>query len=80
MKKLIISFLVSLFLTSNVFAAPIMSNIADYRFIDSQKNITSKVFAGYGHGKIHDQAPDFSTKYFYEVKFDTPINCGNCRK
>ena len=31
MKKLTISFIISLFIASNTFAAPLMPNIADYR-------------------------------------------------
>ena len=80
MKKITLSLIISLLIASNALAAPLMPNVADYRFISSQTNTTSKVFSGYGHGKIHDQAPNFNTKYFYEVEFDTPINCTNCRQ
>ena len=78
MKKLVISFLVGLFLTSNAFAAPIMPNIAEYRAPLNVEESSSKTWAGYGNNVKHDQSPDYFTDNFYEVKFDTPITCYDC--
>ena len=50
MKKITLSLIISLLIASNALAAPLMPNVADYRFISSQTNTTSKVFSGYGHG------------------------------
>lgn len=77
MKKLAISFIITLFITNNAFSAMLTPNIADYRApinLDSP----SKALAGYGNNIIHDQAPDYSTKNFYEIKFDDPITCYDC--
>tara|TARA_B110000008_G_scaffold150842_1_gene152135 strand:+ start:444 stop:686 length:243 start_codon:yes stop_codon:yes gene_type:complete len=78
MKKLIIGFLVGIFITSNTFAAPIMPNVADYRAPLSLEESSSKTWAGYGNNVKHDQSPDYSTDKYYEVKFNTPITCYDC--
>ena len=70
MKKLTISFIISLFIASNTFAAPLMPNIADYRAPIDMENSSSKAWAGYGANVVHDQAPDYSTENYYEIKFD----------
>ena len=77
MKKLIIGFLVSLFLIGNTFAAPIMPNISDYRSI-IDLNSSTKTWAGYGNNVKHDQGPNYSTDNYYQVKFNTPITCYDC--
>jgi len=78
MKKLTISFIISLFIASNTFAAPLMPNIADYRAPIDMENSSSKAWAGYGANVVHDQAPDYSTENYYEIKFDNPIKCYDC--
>ena len=78
MKKLTIGFIISLFIASNTFAAPLMPNIADYRAPIDMENSSSKTFSGFGKNIKHDQAPDFSSEDYYEVKFDTPIPCADC--
>ena len=77
MKKLTISFIISLFIASNTFAAPIMPNIADYR-ASINMDSSSKALAGYGANVQHDQSPDYSTKNYYEIKFDNPLTCYDC--
>ena len=79
MKKLTISFIISLFIASNTFAAPIMPNIADYR-APINMDSSSKAMAGYGSNVKHDQSPDYFTKNYYEIKFDNnnPITCYDC--
>ena len=77
MKKLTISFIISLFIASNTFAAPIMPNIADYR-APINMDSSSKALAGHGSNVQHDQSPDYSTKNYYEIKFDNPLTCYDC--
>ncbi len=60
MKKLTISFIISLFIASNTFAAPLMPNIADYRAPIDMENSSSKAWAGYG-------ANNFC--YFFKKKY-----------
>ena len=77
MKKLTIGILISIFLTSNALAITIIPNIPDYR-APQNIELPSKTFSGYGKNIKHDQAPDFLSEDYYEIKFDTPITCADC--
>ena len=78
MKKLTISFLVGLFLTSNAFAVlitPPMSPMSESPRFEKTSNGNSKTWAGFGKNTMHDQAPNFLSNDYYEIKFDAPITC-----
>ena len=75
MKKLIISFLVSLFLASNAFALTIITPMPETPRIPEIPDANSKTWSGYGKNNIHDQAPNFLSNDYYEIKFDTPVIC-----
>lgn len=59
-------------MTNNLLAVPIITNIGEVRLSDPQINKVSKIYSGYGHGKIHDQSPNYNTDNYYEVKFGAP--------
>jgi hypothetical protein len=75
MKKLTISFLVGLFLTSNAFAVIITPSIPESPRFAEISNVNSKIWAGFGKNIMHDQAPNYLSNDYYEIKFDTPVTC-----
>ncbi len=73
MKKLsLITILVSIFITSNAMAVITCADCAQ------DLTLPSKVYAGFGTSVVHDKAPDWHSENFYELKFDTPIQCADC--
>ena len=77
MKKLTISFLVGLFLTSNALAVFITPPILESPRFEKTSNVNSKIWAGFGKNTMHDQAPNYLSNDYYEIKFDTPVICNS---
>ena len=78
MKKLAILTLLTTFLTSQVLAAMWTPNPVECRACGIDLSSPSKVYAGYGKNKIHDQAPDWDATDTYELQFNTPPTCPDC--
>ena len=78
MKKLAILTLLTTFLTSQVFAAMWTPHPVECYDCAIDLKSPSKVLAGYGDNRLHDQAPNWNTLKTYELKFDTPITCYDC--
>ena len=75
MKKLTISFLVGLFLTSNAFAAIILPSMPESPRISKILKVNSNSWAELGEYNAHDRAPNYLSNDNYEIKFDTPATC-----
>ncbi len=78
MKKLTILTLLITFITGQVMAAMWTPNPVECYDCEIDLKSPSKVLAGYGSNRLHDQTPDWTTSKTYELKFDTPITCYDC--
>ena len=78
MKKLAILTLLTTFLTSQVFAAMWTPHPVECYDCAIDLSSPSKVYAGYGKNRVHDQAPDWDATDTYELKFNTPLTCYDC--
>ena len=76
MKKLTISLLAGLFITSNAFALTIIPPIPGSPRVETL-DLNSKNWSGFGKNTIHDQAPNFLSNDYYEIKFNTPVTCNS---
>jgi len=75
MKKLTISFLVGLFLTSNAFAVFITPPMSESLRIPKIVKVNSNSWAELGAYNAHDRASNYLSNDNYEIKFDTPVTC-----